>query len=355
MVETVHLIYYGVVLAAGLSLLAIQSLHAERDRQLLTFPIVALVSLAVSLRDIRFGADTRTYLEMYNSPEDFEDFVEIAYLTALRLLRFISDDETFYLFASALAINLTVYLAFVRFNPRLAAFAFTLYYAAPVFWTANTLILRNGLAAAFVMHAAMILVTAGRTKGFFAFALAGGAFHYSTLVHAVFLSIANLSTAKRFVISGATLIIAGLSLVFIFPLFSGIFGPWIVRFSDYQFYASTGQFSYDNSGFKPQYAIPVFVVLGALLLRTRLHGTEMLVLKYYLAILMLSIIFWGNVLFRDRMYVPAQMMEPLIIAFLIRRAINDNFMFVAAGAASVLILAAVTILIWAPRNVLQIY
>ncbi|MEA5163506.1 EpsG family protein [Cereibacter johrii] len=355
MVETVHLIYYGVILAAGLSFLAIQSLHARLDRPLLTFPIVALVSLAVSLRDIRFGADTRVYLEMYKSPDDFEDFVEIAYITALRLLRLISEDGTFYLFVSALATNLTVYLAFVRFNPRLAAFAFVLYCATPVFWAANTLILRNGLAAAFILYAAMILVTAGRTKVFFAFALAGGTFHYSALVHAGFLSIANLSTVKRFVISVATLILAALSLVYIFPLFSGILDPWIKRFLDYQYYASTGQFAYDNDGFRPQYAIPVLSVLGALLLWTRLRSTEMLLFKYYLALVMISAVFWGNILFRDRIYLPAQMMEPLIIAFLIRRAVKDNSMFVMAGTAIVLMLAAVSILIWAPRNVLRIY
>lgn len=355
MLGTVHLIYFGIVLVAGLSLLAIQPVHSGRHQMIFTIPIVAFVSLAIGLRDIRFGADTRVYIEMYNSPDDFEQFVEIAYITALRLLRFISDDGTFYLFVSAFATNLVVYLGFVRFNPRLAGFAFALYGATPVFWTANILIMRNGLAAALVMHAAMILVTAGRTWSFFAFALAGGGFHYSTLVHSALLSVTDLSTVRRVVISAATLIPAALSLVYIFPYFSGLFGPWIARFADYQLYASTGHFAYENSGFKPQYAIPVLVVLGALLLRKQLCRNEILLLRYYLLLLTLSIAFWGNVLFRDRIYLPAQMMEPLLIAFLMRRTLKDNSIFVVASATTVLILAIATLLIWGPRNVLQIY
>ncbi|MCV6577249.1 MAG: EpsG family protein [Cohaesibacter sp.] len=355
MIESVHVTYFIIILIAGLYCFSIQSIQGRWERLAFTIPIVALVSLAISLRDIRLGADTRIYLQMYSNPDYFEPFIETAYIMALRLLRLISNDNIVYLFVSAFATNLIVYLAFVRFNPGLAAIAFALYCASPVFWTVNILILRNGLAAALIMYATIILVTAGRTRGFFAFVLAGAGFHYSALGHAVFLSVSNLSTLKHAAISAIKLILAALALIYVFPFFSTSMEPWIERFEDYQNYASSGRFAYENSGFKLQYAIPVLILTGAWLLRKRLSDKEILLFRYYLALLTLSILFWGNVLFRDRIYLPAQMMEPFLIALLMRRAMRDDSLFVLSGAASFLTMAVVTILFWSPRNVLQFY
>ncbi|UWQ77549.1 EpsG family protein [Leisingera sp. M658] len=355
MIAPVHLIYFAIVLAAGLASLAALQVRGRPAQLLAGLPIVALVSLAVSWRDVQLGADTRIYLEMYSHPERFERFVETAYIAAIRLLRHFSTDGTFYLFASAFAANLIVYLGFARFNPRLAGFAFALYCASPVFWTVNILILRNGLAAALILHATLILVTAGRSRSFFALALAGGGFHYSALGHALFLSAADLSTARRTALSAGALICAGAALILLFPYVSGSATPWIERFEDYQHYAATGQFAYENASLKPQHAIPLLVLLGALLEWRRLQDTEKLLLRYYLALLILAALFWDNVLFRDRIYLPAQMMEPLFLALFLRRVLREDVLFAVGGFAFFLMLAAGTILIWGPRNVLQVY
>lgn len=354
MIQGIHILYFVMVLATGFAALVPLSVLPGPARTTWNLAMVVVASLVVALRDVNFGADTRVYLRIFEDPAQFDGDLEAAYMLALRTLGVITQDGTLFLFASSLAINFAIYAGCARLNARLAGLSFAFFTATPVFWLANVLVLRNGLGAALVALATIILVTSGRTRGFFAAVVTGALFHYSLLGHALLLAVGDLRSVRRVAISVATLAVAGGALVLMSSSFAAMAAPWVERYEDYQYYASTGQGAFRASSFEPQHAFPILIAFGAFLARRNLQPEEALLMRFYFVMVLMAVAFWGNVLFRDRLYLPAQMLEPLLFALLFRRLLDDKS-FVLVSLLFLVAMGGVTVLLWGPRNVLQYY
>lgn len=318
---------------------------------------IGIYSFVISARDVNIGADTATYLNMYNDVGFYSESVEFGYIWLLKLISSLGVSDAGYLFINSLLINTILFIGYRRFNIQLAGLSFGLLTSLPVFWISNILLLRNGLAASIVASSILLLsvdVNASERRWLKYASIMSIPFHYSTVAHSILIQI--FLKIKRGDVRYAVLaaVIVALLLFITMYLFGSLLEPWTKRYDDYNQYAKEGVGSFSMAGVQPHHAIPLFIGVGCYFLRTRFTTSIRNLTQMYFMIVLASLVFASNPLFRDRIYIPAQLLEPVIIASILKCWLSRGG-YIVVSIVIFISLSAVTLFYWGPRNVLQVY
>lgn len=356
MTQDFHIQYYLMIVSVALATSLGAMVKSRLSRTLLNISLIVVVSFVLAIRDVNLGADTKNYLMMFNDPEHYSSFVEPGYILFIRALRALGFNELGYLFASAMAINILTYIAYHKISPQMAGITFALFAATPAFWLANVLVIRNGLAASLLTLLVVVVATSGRSWKAFAIAAITPAIHYSTAGFAVLFATTDLRSIGRNLRGRRLLVFSVVAALLTVTLYSASvwLNPWLVRFEHYQLYSDDRSGSFALVQVQPQHFVPILLLFFGYLLRERLPPDQRLLFRFYLVMLVVSLLFWNNVLFRDRLFLPAQFLEPLLICGLLRCVLRTSTVL-AAVMVIILSMGGLTLLYWAPRNVLAIY
>ena len=320
------------------------------------YPLAAVViifaSLVVGFRDTSLGQDTLYYLYLFRGSDLVLTGIEPGYKLLLSIFRLFTDMDSVFLITHALLTNSILFFVYDRLYPKSGVFLLGIFSCTHVYWLIHIQLLRNGLSSALFVGSIAYLV-ANKNRLSYATMIGAAMIHYSTFVVAYVVIVATrikgLKPGKLLVVSAFFSLI--LYVVFKYLLALPFFEPWISRYDDYAhyndtlFFQSTLNFSY----------IPLLIIIVLFMfLRKNLRSAEKYLFFIYLVITALSISFWSNVLYRDRIYISAQMLEPVLL-FMMVKSINVRAPLLPLFTTYALLVAwaAGVVFFWGPRNVLS--
>lgn len=308
-------------------------------------------SIIVGFRDVNLGQDTITYVSMFHGEMNNEHNIEPMFNFLLSAIRSISEDTLFFLIFYALIINILVFMAYESMFRGMGLFLFSMFSFTHVYWLIHVQLLRNGLASSlFVLSFALLHL--GRKKISVSLALAGSMIHYVVALTAVFCLIVSRFKKLNFARNSLGLILVFLLYYAVNYIFPGmpIFLAWFDRLDAYSYY-NENFFSASTISFQH---IPLFfIAISFARFRKRIDDNNRSIFTFYFFIVALSTFFWSNILYRDRILLSAQLIEPVLIYLSIKNfGISDKvnvFVLLLIGS----LWSLVVIFFWGPRNVLS--
>lgn len=311
---------------------------------------VAPTTLILATRSIQQGNDTIVYLQIFGCPQCFANDVEFGYIYFLDFLLFFGNSPIFFLGVHALLINTLLFVFYITVSPRYGVLAFAVFACTHTFWLINIQIMRNGISAILVALSIALLIRAWRYLSFGTGTVAIS-IHFSSLVTFTAIQITQFLIRRSYPLRLTITII-----VFVLP---GLYAFWLSnqeiverwgrKYDDYVFYQLN---HFSNSTLDFRYMPAALLLLTFMLSFRRLTHYAFNFFVSYFALLIVSSVFWSNILFRDRILLPAQVLEPALGVLCIAQLKEAKVWILAVFAVASLIWAAAIVFYWGPRNIL---
>lgn len=341
---------FGVIPTAAFGLATAVARSERATYFLIAILCVVLQSAVTGMRDPLLSTDTRAYIALFQGTSHFEDNLEPAFMALMAGLRAISTEPHFFLMSYALMVNLILFAAYEKLLPRRGLFLFALFSFTHVYWIIHLQAMRNGLSSALLVLGIASYLALQKRKAVI-YGMLGAAFHYSMAISGGALLLASrlrdLKPQRMFasLIGAAVLVYVVPPLLFSTPLF----GPWVARLNAYSYYNET-TFRGSTIGF--QHA-PLAVILLIFTFRyRRLTHSQMSVFLIYFCLTALSLAFWGNILYRDRLFLPAQMLEPVLLYFFVNQERSNRVIAALILTFLGILWCTMVIYIWGSTNIL---
>lgn len=317
--------------------------------------ILVFESVFIGCRSVDVGNDSLNYVEIFKFSDRVWEHVEIGYIYLLKLIGYITDSEKFFLVIHAILLNLILLYSFKLWLGKNASLAFLIFMSTHVYWLIHIQVLRNGVASAlFLLFLSGYL---NRKKIVAATGLLTTTIHYTSFIPlALSLYVSLLKKISNYYLRYFFIIILLISMfllqnsfVFLSLDHDGVFAK---KVADNIHYMETGSMAIVKVGF--YYLITLLVILTAILNQKNYSQNEKTLFFVYLAIIAASLVFWEVTLFRDRIYLYAQLMEPVLLVLFITRG-SFYKLKVFASIISSHFWALCVIFIWGPANILTHY
>lgn len=345
--------HYGYLMLVLVTLffgLLVALIESSLQRTMLSVIVILLVSIVVGLRDVHIANDTQVYLRIYHTLGDWWMRVEPGFLILNYLFAALQFSDRAFIIALAVVLNGVVFLAYRQINERYALLSFAFFMSSQAFWVTNFQVIRNGIASGLLLFAVSLFM-AQRPKTCWAVMFVSVSMHFSTaIVGLSFVLAQNFQRGSRVrntlfaipVIFGAIYIYVNIEQII-------FLSSWIQRLEAYEVYAET-VFSQSRISVQhwPLLALSILVPL----FWRRLGTQERALFGFYLLFGAIAFSFWNNILFRDRLFLVAQMIEPILIVALAKIWRPASLSLVCA-AITMFLSAYVWIMIWGPSNVLN--
>jgi len=322
----------------------------------LTYFSISIISISVQsavigLRDPSMGQDTIEYIRLFQGTSQYSGNIEPAFMALLATLGTISTSAQYFLISYALILNGVIFAAYEKIMPTKGLFLFSIFSFTHVYWLIHIQTMRNGLAAALLILGIAYFLSNRRFLAFF-YAILGATFHYSMagVAAALFLfSRFRRFKAKSLLFGFAGAIIAIYLAIAVLPTLSA-FSAWEARLTAYAYYNET-TFRGASIGF--QHIFLVLIIMIFLVRYRQLTPIQINLFLVYFFITAISFAFWQNILFRDRLFLPAQILEPVLLYF----AFTGQHINRILGALLMLLFgifwSIMVIYIWGPNNIMS--
>lgn len=293
--------------------------------------------------------DTREYVALFYGSSGFEDQIEPFFMALLYSIRFFTERVDVFLIILAIILNVLYFIFIYSIVGRYALLAFGLFGSTFIYWLVHVQIIRSGLASILLLICISLLANKKIRRGvlFFAFSI-GTHFSIGVISIGVFLGyMFSRPNIKRAAVTLAVLIIAFLAYEFAAPNIPFL-APWKRRLDAYAYYAET---EFIQSSFGYMYAYFVVILAGFLASWKRQDEKTKFLFNIYMGVVVLSFMFWFNILYRDRVFAFAQLMEPLLLMQLFMNNFGRKGGALVTFAFGILT-SSFVIFVWGPRTVL---
>lgn len=316
----------------------------------ISIPLILFQSIIIGMRDPFMMTDTREYVGLFMETTSFADRIEPFFMILTKGVRVFTSDPQIFLITFAIAINFVYfYFLYIVLGSR-ALIVFALFGATHIYWLSHVQTMRNSFASAFLLLGLSYFVVNRRKRGWIFSAIAIN-LHYSTigpiLAMLMAFNIRNMSLRSIFtmIVIGGTAIAAFLMILPSIPAFT----PWFQRVEAYSYYAAN---DFQESSLGIQYLFFIIIFSGYFLTWRKQEEFSRKLFWGYFSIVILSFILWSNILYRDRILLFAQMLEPVLIYLLITTFVGNK-----VGAALLMVFiflySGLIIFYWGPNSVLN--
>ncbi|WP_297340122.1 EpsG family protein [Pseudophaeobacter sp.] len=334
-----------------LSLGLLMALATPRRETFLLISVfsISIQSVIIGLRNPGMMTDTREYAALFEGTSGFEDRIEPFFMALIYTFRQVTDSVGLFLIGVSVLINVIYFLILDIILRRYALLAFGLFSSTFSYWLIHVQLIRNGLACVLLLLAIVLIVNGKLRRGLVFFVLALGN-HFSIAVISIgaFLGY-TLSefNFRRFFAILSLMVGAYMIYEYALPTVPSL-APWKQRLDAYEYYNRN---SFISSSFGYIYAYFLLIVVGFPLLWRRHCNVEKVLFYIYISVAALSFVFWFNILFRDRIFLFAQIMEPILIALVAKNGLGRrDGAFVVFGFS--ILASLLVIYVWGPRTVL---
>lgn len=273
--------------------------------------LILIQSLVIGLRNPDIATDTREYVTLFLGTSHFADRIEPLFMLGLRIIRGITSQVNIFLIIFAMIINLIFFSFLYRILANRALLVFAFFGATHTYWLTHIQVMRNGLAAAIFLLGLSFFLQKKMKHAILLSGIATGT-HYSmaaTIAVSFFSSALRKMEIRRMLIVivmvGAIIFAAQMTQPVILAL-----APWFERIEAYSYYAET---AFESSTLGLQYLFFFIVVLGFIITWKNHKNVDKEIFWIYCSIVTLSFLLWFNILYRDRVLLSAQMLEPLLL------------------------------------------
>lgn len=348
--------YYLSILLALLLGLVVTSSRASSMNLVLSVLGLFAASIFVGLRDVSVGQDTVSYISIFDDPASYTDYIEPGFIYYNMLIGALTDSGTAFLVIHALIVNLVLYAAYRCLVGDRAILAMAILMATHVYWLMQIQLLRNGFAAALFLLCALAAIAGRKTTA----ALAGSAavlIHYTAAIPLAVWAVARALSQGRRRSAVVRLLIAAIAAYLLFDIYTD--GRLNVLFEAYfnkiegNIYSSThGEMIGPKFGFQylPGAVIVFFGALNWRLLPAPLRDA----FAVYLGVALVSFLTWDITLFRDRIFLFAQVFEPLLLLML-GEHLGNRSLNLALTVCGICAWSYGVVFLWGPNNLLTHY
>lgn len=313
--------------------------------------IIIVNSIAIGKRDIGSTADTIEYVSMFRGEADYISGIEPAFRLILFLLQSFISDPNIFLFALAVLINTSIIVSFHKIIKERSLIAYAFFSSGYVYWIIHFQTIRNGLAAAFIILALAYSLQGRNFRTMCTAALAVGT-HFSSILPLtgfVFLQ-SLLGRSVKYIAYAVLAALVGAVIFWYIIEGTGILDPWFARIEAYEYYAAT-RFRESRFGVQHVFAILLVIYFTVYWKVQAVSGKK--IFLAYLSSIICSLILWENILYRDRMFLFGQLLEPILIWIAISQRFSSAIslaIFVALTCLS----GYLTVFVWGPGAVLGV-
>lgn len=163
---------------------------------------VVVISLFFGVRDVNIGIDTRTYHMVFMGDSDRDD--EILFVFLASLIRFFTNDSSYFFITIALVINVSIYMAAYKITTNNLVLM-ALIFSSFIYLNINISVIRQGVAISFVFLACSYLLH-GHYKKYLLFCMLATLFHTTAIISFVFYFVIAIKASKRNVLIYLTLL-----------------------------------------------------------------------------------------------------------------------------------------------------
>ena len=316
---------------------------------LVSFVVIAAQSIIIGVRDPSMMTDTREYVALFQGGSGFEDRVEPFFMAIIYGFRIITDSSQIFLILMSSLINSVYFLFLYSLSKKYSLLVFGTFSSTFSYWLIHVQIIRSGLACIFLLLALSFFISKKNRRGLGLFFLAIGT-HFSLVMvsaGAFFGYAISGINFKRVVLVLA--LISGTFTIYEYVLPNLLFfAPWQNKIDAYKYY---NEHDFIQSGFDYRYVLSFSLMLSFPLFWRRHNEIDKIMFWIYISVSALSFAFWSNILFRDRIFILAQLIEPFLIARMIITACGYNIGPLLVFAFSIF-LSLVVVFYWGPRTVL---
>lgn len=311
--------------------------------------VIAIQSTIIGLRDPLMMTDTREYVALFYGYSGFDDQIEPLFMELLYAIRLFTESADVFLIIIALILNVLYFSFLYLIVGRCALLSFGLFGSTFIYWLVHVQIIRSGLASILLLICISLFMKkkVGRGVLFFAFSIGT---HFSIGVISIGVFLGRLFSRPNIKHAAATLavvVIAFLVYEFAVPKIPFL-EPWKRRLDAYAYYDET---LFIQSRFSYVYAYFVVILLGFIYSWKRQDENTKLLFNIYMGVVTISFMFWFNILYRDRIFSFAQLMEPLLLMQLFMNNFGRKSGALLTFAFGILT-SSFVIFVWGPRTVL---
>ena len=331
-------------------------LKRQSEVTILSFIVLFAVSVFLVFRDVDVGQDTVNYLYIFHAADSATDTVDVGFLFFVKAVRVFVSSGTAYLVVQAFVTNAIIYMSYRAAVGKFALYAMALLACTHVFWMVHILVIRNGMAAALLL-AAIVALLKSRRLMFAVLGCASISTHFVSALPAAAAYAGFTLSQRKFKLkallgtSVVALLVLGLLYVARDSIQESLF-VFYQKFDDNVMRGDLGAMKESAFGF--QYIPAIGIVLLTFFSWKSLDAFSRRLFYIYLVLVSVSMLFWWNILFRDRLFLFAQLFEPLILVNCMLRLQK-----VGVGKmvlASIFYLWSVgVIFVWGPANILTHY
>lgn len=310
---------------------------------------ITIQSVIIGLRNPGMLTDTREYAALFYGTSGFEDRIEPLFMTLIFAFRQITDSVSVFLIGLSAMMNILYFSILYILLNRYALLAFGLFSSTFSYWLIHVQVIRSGLASILLLLGISLILNRKLRRGLVLFTLALG-IHFSIVVISVgaFLGY-TLSDFRLRRFLAVIALIGGAYGVYEYALPTMPFlAPWLLRLDAYAYY-NENQFIASSFGYT--YAYFVLISVGFPLLWRRQFKAEKVLFFVYATVAALSFFFWSNILFRDRIFIFAQIIEPILVTKLVINGLGRRGGAILLFGFSVFA-SLFVIYVWGPRTVL---
>ncbi|MFD1195244.1 EpsG family protein [Seohaeicola saemankumensis] len=319
-----------------------------------TFILISLImvtaqSVIIGLRDPRMMTDTREYAALFTGTSGFEENIEPAFMLFVYLFRLVTDQVDLFLITASALLNLVYFSFLYLILNRYSLLAFGLFGSTFPYWLVHVQILRSGIASAFLLLGISLFLSQKYRRALILLATSV-ATHFSMAVVSTgaFLGyVASDLSAKKILSASVLIFFVFIAYEYAIPNVTFL-APWKQRLEAYSYYAEN---VFVDSSFGYQYVFFLLILISLFLFWRRQHETTKILFFIYFTVTVLSFAFWSNVLYRDRIFIFAQLIEPALLTILAISVVGRKYGALLISVVSVL-MSILVIFYWGPRTVL---